>query len=104
LIDKSRIFRVCTLKILCGNSPVKLQEPRHKDVKFLKSAKNSGTGEESLFLSSRITERKGRFARVESIGPERLQFDKLNTLKLGNPDDIAFPQSYPCADIFTPSR
>jgi hypothetical protein len=45
--------------------------------------------EEKSLPFKRITERDLRFYNEESIGLERLQFDKLNTLRFGSEDDIA---------------
>jgi len=58
-------------KIFSGNFPFNPEEEKHKDVKFLKSTKNSGTGPEKLLLSKRITEREWRFSKEELRGPER---------------------------------
>ncbi len=57
LFDKSSVCSVGTWKIFFGNSPIKLEELKFKDVKFLKSAKNSGTRARKLLPSKRIIER-----------------------------------------------
>jgi hypothetical protein len=48
LYDKTSVCSVGTWKIFFGNSPFKPEPEKYKDVKFFKSAKNSGTGAEKL--------------------------------------------------------
>ncbi len=57
LYDKSSVCIVGTWKIFFGNSPFKPEPKKYKDVKFLKFAKNSGTGAEKLLPDKRINER-----------------------------------------------
>jgi hypothetical protein len=104
LYDKSSVCIVGTWKIFFGNSPFKQELEKFKDVKFLKSSKKFGIGAEKLLRDKWINERDWRFRKEESKGPDRLQFDKLNTLKFGSEDDKAWHHSLPCADIDTPSR
>lgn len=56
-------------------------------VKFENFVKESGTIDDRLFLSSRITERK-RSSEIESMEPDRPQSRKLKYLKLGKDEDI----------------